>query len=462
MQRERFGYRYGARVAKGRARRRLESALGVLVIVALVTAYSMISGWNPASGFQNWLKRVSAVSSPETDWKVRIGAKPDHAVIAGGAVVVIMREAVEARDAVTGTEIWSRDVPWAAVAGTGATAVVVVGRGRAGGYEVVDASTGTARWDDAEAAGVWTFREMVLALACPEQADCTLSGRAPADGQVLWRISLPGEARKLTGVNPALLGGQPLMSSTVDALAAAPGALPGLLGFPVADTIQVIETETGRRVREVAAADDTQVAVVGGRILQIGVRGGSGQCGYTMEARDPGTGQVVWRKDGYDLRTASGTACEQRRDPVGGGGALSAVRADGREVLFSAGDGRELWVGAPGERPLATDGSLALVRTADGAAIKAVDLGGGDTVWEQPVSGAARVALTEEAAVIVVDDRVWARHPGTGRTLAEARTIALVIGCGPDGLVLASGRTVGLLSYVSPGTAGDREPADPQ
>ena len=423
----------------------------MLGVVALVTAYAMVKGWDPVSGVGDWLERLSAVSSPEPAWTARTGARPEHAVVVGRAVVVVMRDAVEARDAGTGERLWSHEAPWAAVAGSGSTGVVVVGRGKGAGFQALDAATGAVRWDDREARAVWTYREMLLTLACPGQAECVLAGRAPADGRVLWRTPLPADAKAPSGLNPPLPGSQPLMSSTVDALAAAPGQVPALVGLPLAGRIQVVETERGRRVREIEATGDTRVAVVGGRVLQVLVRGQLGDCDYTIEARDPGTGQAVWRKDGYDLRTASGSICEQWRDPVGGGGdALSAVRDDGREVLLSAGDGRELWVGEPGERALATDGFRALVRTADGTVIRAVDLGRGATLWEHRVDGAARVALTEEAAVIVTDDRLWARDPGTGRVLAEARTIASVIGCGPAGLVLASGRTVGLLPFTSP------------
>ena len=457
MVRDQADNRYGAGVAKGRGRR-LQSAVGVLGVVALVTAYAMVKGWDPVSGVGDWLERLSPVSTPEPAWTARTGARPEHAVVAGRAIVVVMRDAVEARDAATGDKLWSREARWAAVAGTGSNGVVVASRGKGGGLEALDPATGAVRWDDGESRAVWTYREMLLTLTCSGQAECVLAGRAPADGRVLWRTSLPGDAKAPTGLNPALPGSQPRMSSTVDALAAAPGQVPALVGLPLAGRIHVVDTETGRRVREIESSDDAQVTVVGGRVLQVRVRGELGDCDYTIEARDPGTGQAVWRKDGYDLRTASGTICEQWRDPAGGGGgALSAVRDDGREVLLSAGDGRELWVGEPGERALATDGSRALVRTADGAAVRAVDLGGGTTLWEHEVDGAARVALTAEAAVIVVDDRLWARDPGSGRVLAEARTIASVIGCGPAGVVIASGRTVGLLPFTSPAAGASPE-----
>lgn len=437
----------------GRAIRRLENVLGVVGIIALVITYSLITGWNPLPGFLDWLGRAGAVSSPETVWKVRIGTKPDHAVVAGRAVVVVMRDAVQARDAKTGDELWARQVPWAAVAGADADAVVVLGRAGGRGYDVVNPVSGETRWDDADASGVWTYRDLVLSLTCPGRVECTLAGRNPLDGQVRWRTRLPG-GRGPAGINPDLPGSRDLIASTVDALGELPAEVPSVLGLPLDGKVQVVETETGRRLREVEGNADTRVMVVGGRLLYAKAEGQQGQCRHTLEARDPATGQAVWRKEGYDLRTTSGVLCEQRRDPAGAGGTVAAIRGDNREILLSAGDGRELWVGAPGERAVATDGLVALVRAADGKSIKAIDLGGQQTLWEHRVGDDAKAGLTRYAAVIVSDGRLRALEPGTGRLLVDARTIAAVIGLGADGVVLASGRTVGLLPFGPVGRAG--------
>jgi outer membrane protein assembly factor BamB len=437
----------------GRVARRLENVLGVVGVIALVITYSLITGWNPVPGILDWLARAGSVSNPEPAWRARLGTKPEHAIVAGPAVVVVMRDAVEARDAKTGDELWSREAPWAALAGADASAVVVVGRGSRG-YEAVEPSSGKVRWDDAEASGVWTYRDLILALTCAGSSHCTLVGRAPADGQVRWRTRLPGGGKALAGVNRELPGNRDLTASALDSLGAAPTDAPQVLGIPLGGKVQVVETETGRRLSEVEAGADTRVVVVGGRVLHSRAQGQQGRCRYVLEARDPATGQTVWRKEGYDLRTASGVVCEQRRDPAGGAGTVVAVRGDDREVLLSAGDGRELWLGAPGERAMATDGYRALMRSADGRSIKAVDLGAQKTLWEHPVADDAKAGLTRNAAVIISDGRVRALEPGTGLLLLEAHTIAQVIGAGPDGIVLASGRTVGLLPFGPVGRAG--------
>ena len=47
--------------------------------------------------------------------------QPSAAVIAGDAVVVQMRGTIEARGLRSGTELWTKEADWAAVAGDGRT-----------------------------------------------------------------------------------------------------------------------------------------------------------------------------------------------------------------------------------------------------------------------------------------------------------------------------------------------------
>jgi len=442
---------YGASVAAGRGGGRLGVVLGIVGVLALVVSYVLITGFNPVPGTLDWLDRMRSVSQPETVWQVRLGGRPEVAVPAGPAVVVLMRGRVEVRDLRTGGEMWTRDVSWAAVAGADAGAVVVAGRAGRRGYEVVDPTSGAVRWTDEHAVGVWTYRDVVLALTCQGLAECALAARDPLGGDVRWRTALPGVGKVLAGANHELLGSRELVPAGLDARMAGPVEAPPMLGFPLGGKVQVVELASGRRVREAEAGGTTRVVVVAGRLLYSTAQRQQGQCRYTLEARDPRTGGVVWRKAGYDLGTASGAGCEQRRDPAGGGGALAAVRGDNREVLLNAYDGRELWVGAPGERALATDGLVALVRSGDGRAVRAVDLGGGGDLWRREVSPEAEASLTRHAAVFVDGEagRVVAVEAGSGRLLVDARTSASLVGVGPDGLVLAAGRNLGLLTHGS-------------
>src|SRR5207248_2384316 len=159
----------------------------------------------------------------------------------------------------------------------------------------------------------------------------------------------------------------------------------------------------------------TRVVVVGGRVLRSTASPRGGNCRYSLTAVDPASGRTVWQRDGYDLGTASGAGCEQRRDPGGGGDALAAIRGDNRPVFLSARDGRELWTGG-----LDPHASVAVTRNA---------------------------VLVTSAAI----GRLAALEPGSGRTLVNVESTATVLGVGADGLVVGRGRTIG---YVTFGTVG--------
>lgn len=436
-------------MADGRAAGRLEAALGVVGILALGISYALLTGWNPVPGFLDWLHRLGSLSRPEPAWDVRSAERPEYAVIAGSTVIVILPGGVEARRADGGEEIWSRAAPWAAVAGADTGAVVVVGRENQRGFDVVDPASGAVRWSDDEAAGVWTYRQAVLALTCQRPDRCSLAGRDPGGGRVRWRTELPGGGRVLAGLNRELPGSRDISLSTMDSRLATPADMPVMLGFPVDRTVHVVHTGTGRRVGTVELGHNSRVVVVGGRLLYSTVEHKGGRCRYLLEARDPASGRSVWRREGYDLRTASGAGCDQRRDPSGGGGALAAIRGDNREVLLHAASGVELWVGASGERLLGTDGLVALVRAADGASVKAVDLGTGGTLWHLATGRDAEASLTRYAALVVEEGRLRAVEVGTGRVVVDVRTTAHVVGSGPAGLVLSSGRSIGLLPFGS-------------
>jgi outer membrane protein assembly factor BamB len=237
----------------------------------------------------------------------------------------------------------------------------------------------------------------------------------------------------------------------VDALASVPGPVPKVLGFPLDRRVQVVETATGKRLREENPSETVRVVVVGGRILVSTAIPRDGACRFTVEAKDPANGRTLWRKDGYDLRTASGVGCEQRRDPGGSDGVLAATRFDNRDVFLSVADGREVWTGAPGETILATDGRYALVRSADHKAVKAIDLARGATIWTQDAAPKSGVAVTRYA-VLIVDlavGRLVALDPASRRVLLDVHSDADVLGYGPTGLVLSRGRTIGFLPYGS-------------
>jgi hypothetical protein len=442
------GGRYPARVAKGKAVGRFEAVLGLVGLLALGATAVLITGWNPLPQVQTWFNKFGTPPYPAPWGTPRVGGHPTTAVVAGNAVVVSMRGTIEARGLSDGAVKWKREADWAGVAGDDSNAVAVVGR-RGQGLEALDPVSGATKWKDGDAVGAWTYRDAVLTLTCPALSDCTLASRAPGDGATRWKSALPGIGRVLAGMNSDLLGSRLLSETYEEATTAVPNAIPSLLGFPTDQRVQVLDTGTGKRVREEKPSNTTRIVVVGGRILASTATPKDGNCRYTLEARDPANGKTVWKKDGYDLKTASGAGCEQRKDPAGGGNVLAATRGDNRELFLAARDGKELWVGAPGETAVATDGQYGVVRSADGKTIKVIDLGSGSKLWEQPAPDKAHIAVTRYALVVsdATTSTIKAYNPKTGSKIVDVKTGGGVIGYGRDGLMLGRGRTIGYVKY---------------
>ncbi|MEU0553294.1 PQQ-binding-like beta-propeller repeat protein [Dactylosporangium maewongense] len=440
-------------MARG-AVRNFETALGAIGVLALIITGILVTGWNPlpkmSMDFTGWWEKVASsggkLSEPETLWTDRVGGQPSAAVIAGDAVVVQMRGTIEARGLRSGTKLWDKEADWAAVAGDGAGQVVVVGR-RGKGLEAVDPANGSVKWKDGDAVGAWTYRDSVLALACGGLTDCTLTARSPKDGAQIWKLTLPGIGRVLAGVNTDLLGTR-LLSDTYDnAVEASPNAIPAMLGFPIDQRVQVIDTLSGKRLRTEEPTNTSRIVVVGGRVLVSTAQPKDGNCRYSLEARDAATGKTVWRKDGYDLRTSSGAGCEQRRDPAGADSVIAATRGDNREVFLSPRDGRELFVGALGDTLVAADSQYGLIRGADKKTLQVINLTTGKTAWKQEIGEKADVAITRYAVLIRDSGTLKAYKPDNGTLRLDAKTSSDVLGVGPDGLIVSRGRNLGFLPY---------------
>ncbi|GAA3259267.1 PQQ-binding-like beta-propeller repeat protein [Dactylosporangium siamense] len=443
-------------MARG-AVRNFETALGAIGVLALIITAILVTGWNPlpkmSGDITDWWEKVASssgkLSEPETLWADRVGGQPSAAVIAGDAVVVQMRGTIEARGLRSGTELWTKEADWAAAAGDGPNLVVVVGR-RSKGLEAVDPANGTAKWKDPDAIGAWTYRDSVLALSCGGLSDCTLTARAPKDGAQIWKLQLPGIGRVLAGANNDLLGTRLLSGTFDDAVEAMPGSVPAMLGFPIDQRVQVVDTLTGKRLRTEEPTTSSRIVVVGGRVLVSTASPKDGNCRYSLEARDGATGKVVWKKDGYDLRTSSGAGCEQRRDPAGADTVIAATRGDNREVFLSPRDGRELFVGGPGDTLVAADSQYGLIRGPDKKSLQVINLTTGKTAWNKEITAKADVAITRYA--VLVNDpgagTLKAYKPDSGNQILDAKTTSDVLGIGPDGLMISRGRTIGFLPFT--------------
>ncbi|GAA4243330.1 hypothetical protein GCM10022255_001970 [Dactylosporangium darangshiense] len=439
-------------MARG-AVRNFETALGAIGVLALIITGILVTGWNPLPNVTNWWEKVadstSKLSTPDTTWTERVGGQPSAAIVAGDTTVIVMRGTIEARSLSTGTVLWQKEADWAGVAGDGVNAVAIYGR-RGQGLTALDPGSGSERWKDKDVVGAWTYRGTVLTIACGGLSDCTLAARSPRDGAQVWKLTLPGIGRVLNGANSDLLGTQVMAEAYRDAISAMPNKIPTMLGFPVEQKVRVVDTEHGKLLREEQPSNTARVVVAGGHVLVSTATPKDGSCRYSLEARDPSTGKSLWKKDGYDLRTASGAGCEQRRDPSGSDTVLVATRGDNREVFLSPRDGHEMWAGAEGDEIVAADSDYGLVRTEGGKTLAVVGFERGGRLWQQTVPPKADVAVSRYA-VLVRDShegKLYAYEPSSGRVLLDAKTTADVIGIGEHGLMVGRGRTIGYLPFT--------------
>jgi outer membrane protein assembly factor BamB len=434
-------------VANGRAIGRFEAVLGLVGLIALAVTYSLVTHWNPLPQAGAWLEKVRTFSTPAPVWKVTVGDQPSGAVVASDAVILSSRGHVEARRLGTGEKIWSRDVAWSGVAGERG-AVVIAGRtGKKHGYDAVDPDTGRVLWSDNDALGVWTFTDLVVGIACPEVMSCTVTARAPVTGAQRWQTGLTGNGRTLGGANKALSGVRPLSD-----VVAPPLAAPPLLGFPMNDQVMAVPKGSGKPVHAYQGTQTNRVVLAGDEVVTTTVLYRDGNCRYSVDGRDPSGGTPDWHLNGYDLRTSSGLGCDQRTDPGGAGGYVVAVGPDNREQLIdvsSAGRGRRVYEAASGESIADTDGTMALVRAADGKTVTAVNLGSGSTAWSRPAGKSVKVGLGPGVALFsdAGANKLVAVNERDGRVLLDAKTGATVLGYADNGLVVNIGRTVGLLTY---------------
>jgi hypothetical protein len=431
-------------------------ALLLLMTAALVVTLLISSNvWNPIPQLTLWWAKLTEMSEPVPAWHARLGGVPDRATVTTtGQVVLATRGLVEGYDRDTGRKLWHHDADWALPAGD-----IVVMRPRPPGpdadrqpdtgYSVVEPIGGTVVWGDRDAIAVWAYADRVVDLVCPDSGDCLLRGRLHGSaGQQVWAVPLPANARTISGPNPTLAGTRPPAGWFVDAADGSPGALPSVIGIPLDGRIIVVDTVEGRRVREVTPPDrQTRVVVAGERLIYTEAEPGEAGCRFHVEALDQRTGDTVWRDEGLDVDTASGSGCEQRRDPLGAGNTLIGVRADNHPAMISLADGREVWVGVPGERVLDTDGQLAIVEGADRRTVRIIDLLDPErpVVWSGEVGPRPRAAVTRGYVLVVGAERlIVLSHVGV-TTVATVKTKAAVVGYGLRGLVIASARRIGFL-----------------
>jgi outer membrane protein assembly factor BamB len=432
----------------GKAVGRFEAAIGFVGVLALTVTLAITTGWNPGTAFMGWLDRVTSISEPAPTWHLRLGGRPTNAGFTNSAQMIVASPGlVEAYHLDQGGLIWRHEAPW----GTAAGDVAVIGRnGR--GYAVVDPASGAIIWEETQAAAVWAYTDILLDLTCPNASGCTLRARGHRDnGDVLWSVPLPGNGRKVTGLDPDLLDTRSPAGWAAPAANGAPGEAPSVIALAIDGHPMVVDLVEGRLARQLDPPGQlTRVSVAGGRLVVTRSLRGNDGCRFEVEGIEFLSGTSVWSHEGYNLDTADQVGCEQRREPLGSGGMLSAVRGDNHPVLLDAADGSERWAGEVGERVLATDGSLAVIESADRRHVRVLDLlDSGRQAWTAQLGENPEAAITPTAVLVHDRDKnrllVLSR---AGTVLRDLKTDADLIGYGRDGIVLANGRTVGVVRFT--------------
>jgi len=438
------GYRVG--VAKGRS-----TGSGWLV-AALVVMITLVSTglWNPFPAIWDWINTSATLADPGPRWQERLGGRPSSVLSADGVAIVEQRgESVEGRSLTTGARLWSTEADWTAVAGPAGRTVVITGKLLVKGYRVLDPVTGLQLRKNDRAAAVWTWSDAMLEVACRNSQDCVLTAREPASGDELWHADLPGVGFVLFADNPDLPGLRPFEVDRADDNLAGNGRMPRYLGFPIDDKLHLVDTRTGEVVRVLKPGKHEEVYLIGGRVVHSEAKPISAGCELHVTGRDAVTGRVVWRRDGYNLGTVSGAACDQRSEPLGAGSALLATRPDGRQVLLDAADGRELLVAPQGAKIISTDGVRAVLRGKDGKTLTAYQLGEPETLWSRKADPKATASVTR-TRILIFDrnpDRIRVLAPDSGEPVLQVASEARVLAVVDQGLLLGDRRDLGLLTF---------------
>jgi outer membrane protein assembly factor BamB len=422
--------------------------VAALVVMVLLTSTGV---WNPWPGLWDWINTSATLSDPAPRWQERLGGRPKAVMTAESMVVVEQRESVEGRTLSGGVRLWNQPADWAAIAGPAGRTVVVTGKLLTKGYTVLDPRTGGQIRRDDRALAVWTYANAMIDVFCHGPQDCILTAREPASGDELWQVQLTGVGFVLFADNPELTGVRRLTADEAPEQLTGPGRMPALLGFPVNGRVSVVDTIAGKLVGDVQPNRHEKILVMAGRVVHSEATPVSGGCEMHLTGRDAVTGRIVWRRDGYNLGTVAGAACDQDRDAQGAGSALYATRPDGRQVLIDAADGRELLVAPSGAKIIASDGIRAVVRSRDGKTLTAYQLGESDPLWRRPADPKATAAVAR-THVLVFDrnpDRLWVLDP-TGRVVVESHSDAQAVALVAQGVLLGDRRDLGLLQF--PGT----------
>ena len=426
-----------------------------IMSAAFALTITTISGiWDPRPAFDAWVARAFALSNPAPLWTDRALGEPDSAaVMTDGTVVVTSRGFVEGMRPSDGQQSWHFDVNWAMPA-----VDVVVAQMRQlnpdahpssdKGYSVLDPRSGAVIWADPDAIAAWAYANTIVDLVCPGSGNCRIRSHAHREREVIWQVEVPAAARLIKGANPALAGTRDPAEWFATAAAGTPGVVPAVFALPVDGRIEPVDTYHQSLAPAVTPPDRlTRVAASSDQILFVHAQRASSGCVYRVQAFNYATAKPSWSKDGYDLSTASGAGCEQRKDPLGADRHLVVTSSANAPMLVNADTGEPEWTGVPGEKVLAADFGIAVVASVDRKTVKVVDV----LAIPARVNWTGEMGTDPQAAV--TPDWVIVRDGDAGKLLVfkrlgmekklEIKTSATVVGYGPTGILIASGRRVG-------------------
>ncbi|HEY8473543.1 MAG TPA: hypothetical protein VIL37_13035 [Natronosporangium sp.] len=451
-----------------------------ILLLVSVTLYAVLVGAdiapNPIPGLWDWLGKDRPLAEGLA-WQERLGARPASAAPAGDAIAVEAGNRAELRDLDSGAlvgprgeETWNAE--WLVAAGSETEPIVIIGREGSEGYQVRDPDTGVLLHEDEDAVAAWGFSDGWLDLRCDSRRACQLRAYQPGSYLPVWSVDLPGRREGLRGGNPALAGPRVPEPNRIHPQVSGPRPLPRLIGLPVSrggdDAVVVVDTSSGRVLREHLIGDDERVIVVGDRLVSSTMARHGGVCVSQVTGIDPVSGTPVWGPLPLHLWSSDGVGCEQRIPPLAGGSALTAIGTDGRPVIFDSYDGHLLWTGELDERVEDLTAERAVIRAADETTRYGVLLGGsGDRQWERLADEDAGVMIAS-CGVVVADrdpNRIYVWDPVTGEIRLSLSTSARVLACAPDGVLIADGRSIGFARFdgaapLPTGQDGDPPPLD--
>ncbi len=429
---------------------RIKGTFALLGVLSIGIIYALVTGWNPIPGLANWLQNatVTKLASPAPVWTARVGNQPSAATVLPSSIIIATGGSVEVRSPGSGALVWTRPDSWAGVAGD-EHPVVLVGRQVKAGFDVYDAASGIFLWDVNSRAGVWAYQDKILILTCAKT--CTLKAVSTAGGLQLWSTTINADGTGLIGFDHGLADVGDVDSAYAGPARAQPTLAPDLVGLPMGGKVHVIDTRTGRALHVFTPDTTTQIAVAGDYVVAASSSMRGDQCFYTAAGMDPRTGSQLWEQDGVDLRTSTPLGCEAAKNPVGSGGDLLGIDTTGRDVIIDASNRRVRFRADPGERIIAMDAQIAIVRAPGGRAIRAVNVADGHLLWRAAVAKSASIGVASGYVVIVDPTEmgtiaIYSRQ--SGAVLSTVKSDASVLGFGQLSLVINIGRTIGPLAVA--------------